>query len=52
MILLILGAHGRRETGTRFADTRLGYGWALLGPMQHVALLWVTLELRFLTHKR
>ena len=28
-----------RETRTRFADTRLGYGWALLEPILHIALL-------------
>ncbi len=28
-----------RETRTRFGDSRLGYGWALLEPMLHIALL-------------
>lgn len=28
-----------RETRTRFGDTRLGYGWALLEPILHIALL-------------
>lgn len=31
-----------RETRTRFADFRLGYGWALLEPVLHIALLSVT----------
>ena len=31
-----------RETRTRFADTRLGYGWALIEPMLHIALLSAT----------
>jgi ABC-type polysaccharide/polyol phosphate export permease/Flp pilus assembly protein TadD len=31
-----------RETRTRFADTRLGYGWALVEPMLHIALLSAT----------
>jgi capsular polysaccharide transport system permease protein len=31
-----------RETRTRFADTRLGYGWALIEPILHIALLSVT----------
>ena len=28
-----------RETRTRFADSRLGYGWALIEPVLHIALL-------------
>ena len=28
-----------RETRTRFGETRLGYGWALLEPILHIALL-------------
>jgi capsular polysaccharide transport system permease protein len=28
-----------RETRTRFGDSRLGYGWALLEPMLHILLL-------------
>jgi len=28
-----------RETRTRFGDSRLGYGWALLEPILHIALL-------------
>jgi ABC-type polysaccharide/polyol phosphate export permease/Flp pilus assembly protein TadD len=28
-----------RETRTRFGDARLGYGWALLEPILHIALL-------------
>jgi ABC-type polysaccharide/polyol phosphate export permease/Tfp pilus assembly protein PilF len=30
-----------RETRTRFADYKLGYGWALLEPILHIALLSV-----------
>jgi BexC/CtrB/KpsE family polysaccharide export inner-membrane protein len=31
-----------RETRTRFGDSRLGYGWALIEPILHIALLsWV-----------
>jgi capsular polysaccharide transport system permease protein len=30
-----------RETRTRFGDSRLGYGWALIEPVLHIALLWV-----------
>lgn len=30
-----------RETRTRFGDSKLGYGWALLEPMLHIALLSV-----------
>ena len=28
-----------RETRTRFGDSRLGYGWALIEPILHIALL-------------
>lgn len=28
-----------RETRTRFGDSKLGYGWALLEPIMHIALL-------------
>ncbi|MGE0260462.1 MAG: tetratricopeptide repeat protein [Alphaproteobacteria bacterium] len=38
----VLGALVVRETRTRFADTRLGYGWALIEPMLHIALLSAT----------
>jgi capsular polysaccharide transport system permease protein len=31
-----------RETRTRFADLRLGYGWALIEPILHIALLSAT----------
>ena len=31
-----------RETRTRFADLKLGYGWALLEPILHITLLSVT----------
>lgn len=31
-----------RETRTRFGDSKLGYGWALLEPMLHIALLSAT----------
>jgi ABC-type polysaccharide/polyol phosphate export permease/Flp pilus assembly protein TadD len=31
-----------RESRTRFADLRLGYGWALLEPVLHIALLSAT----------
>jgi hypothetical protein len=31
-----------RETRTRFADHRLGYGWALIEPVLHIALLSAT----------
>src|SRR4051794_2907392 len=30
-----------RETRTRFGDSKLGYGWALLEPIMHIALLSV-----------
>jgi capsular polysaccharide transport system permease protein len=31
-----------RETRTRFADAKLGYGWALIEPILHITLLSVT----------
>ncbi|HYM73113.1 MAG TPA: tetratricopeptide repeat protein [Stellaceae bacterium] len=34
-----------RETRTRFGDSRLGYGWALLEPILHIALLSVVFSL-------
>ncbi|HEX3536520.1 MAG TPA: ABC transporter permease [Stellaceae bacterium] len=34
-----------RETRTRFGDSKLGYGWALLEPILHIALLSVVFAL-------
>ena len=34
-----------RETRTRFGDSRLGYGWALIEPILHITLLWVMFSL-------
>ena len=41
-----LGTQGRvvhaliiRETRTRFGDSKLGYGWALLEPIAHILML-------------
>jgi tetratricopeptide (TPR) repeat protein len=34
-----------RETRTRFGDSRLGYGWALLEPVLHITLLSVVFAL-------
>ena len=34
-----------RETRTRFGDSRLGYGWALLEPILHITLLWAMFSL-------
>jgi capsular polysaccharide transport system permease protein len=34
-----------REARTRFADTKLGYGWALLEPILHLAMLSLTFSL-------
>jgi len=31
-----------RETRTRFADSKLGYGWALIEPILHITVLSVT----------
>ncbi|HEX5453107.1 MAG TPA: tetratricopeptide repeat protein [Stellaceae bacterium] len=38
----VIGALVVRETRTRFADARLGYGWALLEPILHISLLSAT----------
>jgi capsular polysaccharide transport system permease protein len=38
----VIGALIIRETRTRFADFKLGYGWALLEPILHIALLSAT----------
>ncbi len=38
----IIGALIIRETRTRFADAKLGYGWALIEPILHITLLSVT----------
>lgn len=37
----VIGALIIRETRTRFADAKLGYGWALLEPILHITLLSV-----------
>jgi ABC-type polysaccharide/polyol phosphate export permease/tetratricopeptide (TPR) repeat protein len=37
-----------RETRTRFGDSRLGYGWALIEPILHIALLSVVFSLLML----
>jgi tetratricopeptide (TPR) repeat protein len=37
----VIGAVIIRETRTRFADSRLGYGWALIEPILHITLLSV-----------
>jgi ABC-type polysaccharide/polyol phosphate export permease/Flp pilus assembly protein TadD len=37
----VIGALILRETRTRFADVRLGYAWALIEPILHIALLSV-----------
>ena len=34
-----------RETRTRFGDSRLGYGWAVIEPILHITLLWVMFSL-------
>jgi ABC-type polysaccharide/polyol phosphate export permease/tetratricopeptide (TPR) repeat protein len=34
-----------RETRTRFGDSRLGYGWALIEPILHITLLSVVFSL-------
>lgn len=34
-----------RETRTRFGDSRLGYGWALIEPILHIVLLAVVFSL-------
>lgn len=38
----VIGALILREARTRFADARLGYGWALIEPILHIALLSAT----------
>jgi capsular polysaccharide transport system permease protein len=38
----VIGALIIRETRTRFGDAKLGYGWALIEPVAHIALLSVT----------
>jgi tetratricopeptide (TPR) repeat protein len=38
----VIGALIIRETRTRFADAKLGYGWALIEPILHISLLSVT----------
>lgn len=35
----VIAALVLRETRTRFADSRLGYGWALIEPILHITLL-------------
>jgi len=34
-----------RETRTRFGESRLGYGWALVEPILHILLLWAMFSL-------
>jgi ABC-type polysaccharide/polyol phosphate export permease/Flp pilus assembly protein TadD len=41
----VIGALIIRETRTRFADAKLGYGWALLEPILHITLLSVMFSL-------
>ncbi len=36
----VLSALIIRETRTRFGESRLGYGWALIEPILHITLLW------------
>jgi capsular polysaccharide transport system permease protein len=38
----VIGALIIRETRTRFADSKLGYGWALIEPVLHITVLSVT----------
>ncbi len=38
----VIGALIIRETRTRFGDSRLGYGWALIEPILHISLLSAT----------
>jgi len=38
----VIGALIIRETRTRFGESRLGYGWALIEPMLHIGLLSAT----------
>ena len=46
----VIGALIIRETRTRYADSKLGYGWALIEPILHIALLSTTFA--FLMHGR
>jgi len=39
-----------RETRTRFGDSRLGYGWALVEPILHIALLSAVFSLLMRGH--
>jgi ABC-type polysaccharide/polyol phosphate export permease len=41
----VLSALIVRETRTRFGESRLGYGWALIEPILHIALLWAMFAL-------
>lgn len=34
-----------RETRTRFGESRLGYGWAVIEPLLHITVLWVMFSL-------
>jgi len=34
-----------RETRTRFGESRLGYGWAVMEPLLHITVLWVMFAL-------
>ncbi len=34
-----------RETRTRFGESRLGYGWAVIEPLVHITVLWVMFSL-------
>jgi ABC-type polysaccharide/polyol phosphate export permease/Flp pilus assembly protein TadD len=34
-----------RETRTRFGESRLGYGWAVIEPLLHISVLWVMFAL-------
>ncbi len=34
-----------RETRTRFGESRLGYGWAVIEPILHITVLWVMFSL-------
>jgi capsular polysaccharide transport system permease protein len=38
----VIGALIIRETRTRFGDSKLGYGWALIEPILHISLLSAT----------
>src|SRR5205823_2306288 len=41
----VIGALIIRETRTRFADSKLGYGWALIEPVLHIMLLSATFSI-------